>query len=515
MDGTHPFHVTIDFLKELRDPPWVLTAIIPDGHTTTITAHTADEAIAFLSRHNGKQNLYYTLNYVKSAMSSKPKKVDIAAIEYLHADLDPAKDETPEAAKARYLEQLNGSFEPPPTWIVDSGNGIQAGWRLDEPIGLEGADRETLLIEAEGRSKALMLLLGSEAGTQNADRILRLPGTTNIPNAKKISKGRVPCPTALIKFNGSSYGLEAFPLPEQTKPGSPEDGGHHARQPADEDEEDKLDWTIKTGGDYQEVGKRSEGVWYVICEMLRRGYLGSTIEAVLLDQSNMISAHIYDQNESRKYVKRQIAKAKKEISLSKDEKDVPYKTQNNIRIALLKLGVSLRYDQFSDTVSLQGLPDFGPVLEDAAIDRIWLLMEQRFRLSAPKELTRTVLLDAARLNKFHPVRDYLAHLTWDGVKRIDKWLSTYGSVEDNEYSRAVGTLFLIAAVRRIQQPGCKFDEMVIFEQPIQGTEKSTMLSTLAIKEEWFSDDLPLNIEGKQVSRITHFDGLASEAIDGC
>jgi predicted P-loop ATPase len=125
-------------------------------------------------------------------------------------------------------------------------------------------------------------------------------------------------------------------------------------------------------------------------------------------------------------------------------------------------------------------------------------MERRFRLSVSKDLTRTVVTDTARLNKFHPVRDYLAALEWDGVKRIDTWLMTYGGVEDNEYSRAVGALFLIAAVRRIRNPGCKFDEMIILEQELQGTDKSSALAALAVKDEWFSDDLPLNIEGKQV-----------------
>jgi predicted P-loop ATPase len=284
---------------------------------------------------------------------------------------------------------------------------------------------------------------------------------------------------------------------ETNKPGTPEDGGHHARQPV-EDEEDKLDWTIKTGGDYREVGKRSDGVWYVINEMLRRGYLPNVVVETLLDRAKKISDHVYDQSDPRKYAARQVARAKKEITLSKDDKDIPYKTQDNIRIALLKLGVTLRYDEFADRVLLDGLADFGPVLDDAALDRFWLLMERRFRLSVPKDLTRTVVTDTARLNKFHPIRDYLASLKWDGVERLDKWLTTYGGVEDNEYSRAVGALFLIAAVRRIRNPGCKFDEMVIFEQPVQGTDKSTALSTLAVKEEWFSDDLPLNIEGKQV-----------------
>jgi predicted P-loop ATPase len=177
---------------------------------------------------------------------------------------------------------------------------------------------------------------------------------------------------------------------------------------------------------------------------------------------------------------------------------VPYKSQSNIRIALLKVGVTLRYDQFADRTLLDGLADFGPVLDDAAFDRIRLLLDRRFQLPVSKDLLRTVVTDTARLNTFHPVRDYLNSLQWDHVERIDKWLTTYGGVEDSEYSRAVGALLLVAAVRRVRQPGCKFDEMVILEHEVQGTDKSTALATLAVREEWFSDDLPLTIEGKQV-----------------
>ena len=96
------------------------------------------------------------------------------------------------------------------------------------------------------------------------------------------------------------------------------------------------------------------------------------------------------------------------------------------------------------------------------------------------------------------MRDYLDSLPWDGIKRIDRWLTIYAQAEDNEYTRAVGALMLVAAVRRVRQPGCKFDEMVVLEDPEQGTDKSTALAVLAVKEEWFSDDLPLNLEGKRV-----------------
>jgi predicted P-loop ATPase len=89
-------------------------------------------------------------------------------------------------------------------------------------------------------------------------------------------------------------------------------------------------------------------------------------------------------------------------------------------------------------------------------------------------------------------------LQWDGVLRIDKWLITYAGAEDNKYIRAVGALYLTAGVRRVRVPGCKYDEMLILEQPQQGTDKSSALAVLAVREEWFTDDLPLNVEGKRV-----------------
>ena len=72
---------------------------------------------------------------------------------------------------------------------------------------------------------------------------------------------------------------------------------------------------------------------------------------------------------------------------------------------------------------------------------------------------------------FIPVRDYLDGLQWDGKPRIDSWLIDYGGAEDTEYTRAVSALMLIAAVRRVRQPGCKFDEMVVIENEDTGHRK--------------------------------------------
>ena len=203
-------HEAAAFLQRVRPGgPWVLTTFAPDGKTTTtITATASDEVRDFVRANNGKRNLYYSVNPTRKVVNKKAAKVDIAAIEYLLADLDPEDDERSDDAKARYLEALE-FYEPEPTAIVNSGNGIQLLWKLREPIDIgryppvrdkEGKlvlapEAASLVCNVEARVKTLMLALGSKAGTQNIDRILRLPGTTNLPTPTKIKAGRVACPT--------------------------------------------------------------------------------------------------------------------------------------------------------------------------------------------------------------------------------------------------------------------------------------------------------------------------------
>jgi predicted P-loop ATPase len=232
--------------------------------------------------------------------------------------------------------------------------------------------------------------------------------------------------------------------------------------------------------------------------MLRRGYRTEAIVRVLLDRNNGISEHIYDQAKPNEYAARQVEQAIEKIEFTRRKgKILP--TPANIRIAMLKLGVSVRYDQFADRTLLDGLPGYGPALEDAALNHLWLQFVERLGFTTVKpELMHIVVNDMARLNGFHPVRDYLDGLKWDGKPRIDTWLTDYGGAEDNKYTRAVSALFLIAGVRRVRQPGCKYDEMLVLEQPVQGTDKSSALAVLAVNEDWFTDDLPLNADSRRV-----------------
>lgn len=98
------------------------------------------------------------------------------------------------------------------------------------------------------------------------------------------------------------------------------------------------------------------------------------------------------------------------------------------------------------------------------------------------------LKNIAIRNKFHPVRDVLDSLKWDGKEHIRHLLPDYLGVEDTEYTYQVMRLWMLGAVTRIYQPGAKFDYTVIFKGR-QGLGKSTFLQLLALDSDWFNDSL--------------------------
>lgn len=93
---------------------------------------------------------------------------------------------------------------------------------------------------------------------------------------------------------------------------------------------------------------------------------------------------------------------------------------------------------------------------------------------------------ACQKNSFHPIKDFLESLEWDGKKRIDTLLIDYFGARDCEYVRAVTRKTLLAAVTRIYRPGCKFDTMLTI-MGAQGCGKSTFVRKLAVN--WYTDSI--------------------------
>lgn len=170
--------------------------------------------------------------------------------------------------------------------------------------------------------------------------------------------------------------------------------------------------------------------------------------------------------------------------------------QGNIRRAFELMEKTLSYNAFADKMMIDGEP-----LEDKQLTEAWLRIDEEFHFRPTFMFFEKVVHRLAWDNPFHPVKDYLATLKWDGVKRLDTWLTDCGGVVDDAYARAIGSIVLIAAVRRIRHPGAKYDELLVIEGA-QGLNKSSALRALCPNVAWFSDDLPLNTTSQKLIEAT-------------
>ena len=121
-------------------------------------------------------------------------------------------------------------------------------------------------------------------------------------------------------------------------------------------------------------------------------------------------------------------------------------------------------------------------IDDARLEH-WFGITYGLRRLSSDALAKGVML-AADDHRYHEVRDYLDALKWDGHPRVDSWLMAYLGAKQTDYTKAVGTKWLIGAVARAYRPGCKMDNVLILEGT-QGLGKSTTLKVLF--QPWFTD----------------------------
>jgi predicted P-loop ATPase len=491
---------------------WALTCISPDRkgiETRTFTAATAADCLAWLDKWNEIRNVYWHPNPPRHELSKKAEKSDIAAVEWFFVDCDPRAGENlaEEQARLRALPDNMPAGLPRPTLAIFSGGGVQLFFKLREPIVLDSTD--AACDEAERYNRWIASQIDGGDSCHSVDHLYRLPFTTNIPDAKKRAKGRVEALAEVLHFDETVHELWAFKQAPPVTKGPVVTASVNARPVAiaslDALDEWRVEQRVKqliTLGHDPERPKasRSEHLFDAVCQLARAGVPDAVTLGLLLDPAHGISASVLDQKRgAEKYARRQIERAKEAADdFTKNEKGVVVASQANIRRALAKLGVEVGRNEFTDRLVVSGL-GLGPDLTDAEMTRLYLEIDAHpdFGFRAAKEFFWMVVEDEARRHGFHPVRDYLDAQLWDGTPRIDQWLARYGEADDTPYVRAIGSIVLIAAVRRIRHPGCKFDEMVVLESP-QGQLKSTALATLAVDAAWFSDDLPLNADTKIV-----------------
>jgi predicted P-loop ATPase len=192
--------------------------------------------------------------------------------------------------------------------------------------------------------------------------------------------------------------------------------------------------------------------------------------------------------------------------------------QNTI-LAVAQLGIKPKYDVFHNKIIFEGHPNLEGDFESVClVIRHRIAYEKRFEPS--KETMYDAVARIAHDYRFNPVLDYLDGLKWDSRKRVDTWLSVYCGAEDNPLNRAFGRKFLLAAVRRVKQPGCKFDNILVLEGK-QGTLKSTLGRVLAGDENFSDADILESdkreqqelCEGTWIYEIAELSGLRNAEVE--
>jgi hypothetical protein len=523
---------SLAFLKSIDpDRNWALSAIYPSGKMAPRFKQFAkgqDQGLTdwVASMNAAGFNMYYALNPTVDT-TEKASKDEVISADFLHVDIDARAGEVV-AEELQRIQKLVFAFQPRANFIVMSGGGYQAIWRLDHSHPVDGENgSQTKLIESY--NIALQLKLGGD-NTQNIDRILRLPGTVNWPSARKIAKGRVPA-LAVVKFScpAVTYALDQFPDPPQTVAAG---GATPFVGLADEVKDLSVlvpygleAWVIaniERGDDipalnalhdangWPRAGKpypsRSEASHAAICAMARRGVPPSIAGGLLVNPRFGIGAGVREQKNVLKAAQRAVSSAYQDAAQPDIERpdwpDVskhgaPLQTYRNAYVAMKALGIVAEHDIFRHRLTMggQAVGSWAGDVTDYTDTMLRQLLIQRFDVDFGKKNIHDAAIALCVENPINPVADYLDGVVWDGQPRIDRWLVDYFGVQDTPLNRVIGRKVLLAAVRRIREPGAKFDTVLVLEGK-QGVGKTRALKILA-SEKYYSDATIFGQQGRE------------------
>lgn len=185
----------------------------------------------------------------------------------------------------------------------------------------------------------------------------------------------------------------------------------------------------------------------------------------------------------------------------------PLATMVNAMLCIAGLRLECRHDIFRNRYTVNGssLQTFVGDLSDAISRKIREQSRARFGLDPGKECTSDALKRMCEERRFHPFQDYLLGLKWDGVARLEEWLTKYLGVKNNDLTRAQAAIIIAAIVRRAFEPGCKFDHVPVLEGP-EGARKSSVCRILAngtvTGNDFFSDSPILHVDERKQQELS-------------
>lgn len=153
---------------------------------------------------------------------------------------------------------------------------------------------------------------------------------------------------------------------------------------------------------------------------------------------------------------------------------------------------SIVFNQFKNMIDVIGelpWPQVKPGWSDTDLACAKLYFERSYGIWSPTKFKDALLGVVSVERLYHPVKEYLGKLSWDGTERLDTLLIDYLGADDTPYVRAVTRKTLVAAVARIYQPGIKFDSILVLNGA-QGIGKSTLFARLG--GQWYSDSLAIS-----------------------
>lgn len=155
-----------------------------------------------------------------------------------------------------------------------------------------------------------------------------------------------------------------------------------------------------------------------------------------------------------------------------DENDLPKRTLKNAKIFLSKhpnYAGRFSFNDFTQTQNFNGRP-----IKDSDITHFRFDCEEVLGFNT-KDLVESAVVEICTENSFHPFKDAISNLVWDGTNRVETFFIKYLGAEDTPLNRSMTKKFFYAMIRRLWEPGCDFDNMPIMADPTQGTGKTKIL----------------------------------------